>query len=209
MPRATPPIRTPLAAVAAWLGLPQRTLGLYLNVSTGYAAHLHTGRRDPAPTTWSRLERLLALLPPPWGTGPPDPAPSPPALPLPVVAPVAAPPPAALTPPATARALGRAHRLAAQTAANLRAQLQAGHARAATVARQRAAVAALDVPDPTDPDPARTARLVAALRLEIAIGTGPGSASDPAALAHATLRLWLLETEVAALAGWLREASAE
>ena len=199
---------TPTRVVRAYLGVSQTSLAGYLGLTRAQVASLEAGRRTEG-AAWVRLGRLLALLPPPWGTGPPDPAPPPPALPLAAAAPVPVPPPATLAPPATARALRRAHRLAAQTAANLRAALLARHQRAATVARQRAALAALEQPDPTDLAPARTARLTAALRLEIEIATGPGSITDPAAIGLATLRLWLLETEAAALAGWVGAVPAE
>ncbi len=202
MPRPVVTPATPTRVIRAYLGVTQATLAGYLGLTRAHVASLEAGRRTEG-LAWPRLSRLLALLPPPWGSGPPDPAPPTPAPLLAAVAPVPAPPPAALAPPATARALRRAHRQATQTATNLRGALLTAHQRAATVARQRAALAALEQPDPTDLAPARTARLTAALRLEIDIATGPGSATDPAALGLATLRLWLLETEAAALAGWL------
>lgn len=202
--------RVPRQAVTAWaatrdaLGLSRVAWAGYLGVTPGTVPHLEAGRRT-APGAWPRLARLLPLVPPPWGTA--APAPPAPPLPLPTVAPVAAPPAAALAPPATLRALRRAHRQAVRTATNLRADLLARHHRARIVACQRAAVALLAAPDPADAHPARTARLVETLRLEINIATGPGSALDEARRAHDTLRLWLLETEAAALAAWLAAAA--
>ena len=207
------------------LGLPLSVWAGYLGVSVGALRHLEAGRR-PGTAAWPRLARLLPAVPPPWGTAPPDP----PALSFPqgiappALAPVAPPPPAALAPPLARRPLVRALRQATLTAANLRADLLARPALAARVARQQAALALLTAPPLSSPlsfplsfpqgisapapdrHPARTQRLIEALRLEIEIGTGPGTAPDPARRAHDELRLWLLETEAAALAAWLAQA---
>ncbi len=177
------------------LGVPIRAWALYLGVKVAQVSHLELGRRSGA-ALLARVLPLRPVLPPPWGTGPPT---VPLELPLPVVAPVAAPVPVPTG--AAHHDLLRAHLMTSQTAANLRAGLMARHQRVAILARQRAAVDLLML-TPV-PRPAHTQRLLEVLQLEIEIATAPNGPLDAARLAHDMLRLWLLETEAAAVGAWL------
>ena len=103
-------------------------------------------------------------------------------------------------------------REAALTVLRLRLEMAARLAHMRVADEQECVTAALHAPPPTtipllpDDDPARTRWLADHLAAEAADARSLSGPLHPATLAHLRLRLWLAETEAAALAPWLPAA---
>ncbi|HEX8326554.1 MAG TPA: helix-turn-helix transcriptional regulator [Hymenobacter sp.] len=194
------------AGIRGHFGLTQAELGRYLNVSSGYVAHLEAGRRRATPLANLRLARLARLLPPPEGTGvaaPPAPA---------YVTPAAQPlfgPELPLPGPLAAGPLQKRQRQCARRLALLRRDLYVLTDRAAAQERRRWALPVLEAlltPHPHDPagatpeEQAHLRRWLAELAAKLP--AAPARRPDaPTGLALLLVRMAALEAEAATLAG--------
>lgn len=192
-----------LVAVRIYYGLTQRELAAFLGVTDGQVAHAEAGRRSLATEPWLRLMKLAVSMPPPVGTGPPEPlAPAPAeASPADALEPL----PALTT--AERAALRRRLRKVEQALADARHHQPRQQARTAVLAHRRQALpklqAVLAAEAATDP---RTRAWLDFHTAEVEAATPPITRT-PLALAQLALSVRLLELEETALRAWLGSAA--
>lgn len=202
-----------VSRVRAALGITQQTLAYYLGVQRDKVAQVECGQRVGFPLTTdttSRIVRLQWLLPPPAGVAPLDPAP------VCSGALAVGPGPAglALSPGPVPDPVRRAVANVAHNVLVLRRELEARIWEEQVAYWQERVAAGLRVPPDTtfytwtDRRPARTLWLANHLAANAAEARHLDGRLNPATLTHLRLRLWLAETEAAALAGWVATNSA-